>query len=607
MSRKSPKKPTPISADRRTEPKRPVAPAQSAAPTLAGQPVRPVVGTPAPANRAATQVTARPITPTSRTTGESKLIQPISPLVWWVALGLVMLVQFLFRSHVVPMPLERDEGEYAYMGQLLMQGVPPFKEAANMKLPGTSMIYALFMSVFGQSAWGIHAGLLLMTLGTMALLFLAFRRLYSPLVGVLAAGAYSFMCIGVPVLGFAAHATHFVVFFVAAGLLALARYQDGLKTVSALVAGLLFGLSFLMKQQAVFFPIFGGLFVLITLFFQRKMTVFSVLRDAGLYSVGVLTPYLLLVLWMVVSGNFEQFWFWTVQYASKYAAGAPEAERSLLFGYGFNPIYAAYTLFWWLGLAGLVAVWFGNYSTAQKTAAVLFIVLSALAVVPGFYFRQHYFVVFLPALALGFGLTLDVAVQRLTAATRLSFWAYIPLALLAFVGLRFYSANKPYLSQVPPTELARQIYGGNPFAESPVIADYIKQRTTETDKIAVLGSEPQLFLYTGRRSATRHIYTYGMMEEQPYNLKMQEEMIADIEKAKPKFVVFCRVPFSWLQRPNSPTRIFEWSNEFLQKGYELVGAADIKPEGTQFVWDEAAKGFNSQNQNVVLVFRRKAV
>ena len=603
MSRKSPKKPTAAPAnEHRAEPKRPATPAQSAAPAPLA---RPVANATAPMSRAtATQPTTRPAAQT--TPKEKKPIQPVSPLVWWIALGLLMLVQFLFRSHVVPMPLERDEGEYAYMGQLLLQGVPPFKEAANMKLPGTSMIYALFMGVFGQSAWGIHAGLLLMTLGSMALLFLAFRRLYSPLVGVLAAGAYSFMCIGVPVLGFAAHATHFVVFFVAAGLLALARYQDGLKTVSALVAGLLFGLSFLMKQQAVFFPIFGGLFVLITLFFQKKMTVVSVLRDAGLYSVGVLTPYLLLVLWMVMSGNFEQFWFWTVQYASKYAAGAPEAERSLLFGYGFNPLYAAYTLFWWLGLAGLVAVWFGNYSTAQKTAAVLFIVLSALAVVPGFYFRQHYFVVFLPALALGFGLTLDVAVQRLTAATRLSFWAYIPLALLAFVGLRFYSANKPYLSQVPPTELARQIYGGNPFAESPVIADYIKQRTTETDKIAVLGSEPQLFLYTGRRSATRHIYTYGLMEEQPYNLKMQEEMIADIEKAKPKFVVFCRVPFSWLQRPKSPTRIFEWSNEYLQKGYDLVGAADIKPEGTQFVWDEAAKGFNSQNQNVVLVFRRKA-
>lgn len=34
-------------------------------------------------------------------------------------------------------PLERDEGEYAYAGQLMLQGIPPYQLAYNMKLPGT--------------------------------------------------------------------------------------------------------------------------------------------------------------------------------------------------------------------------------------------------------------------------------------------------------------------------------------------------------------------------------------------------------------------------------------------------------------------------------------
>ncbi|MEI8358775.1 MAG: hypothetical protein WCH13_09845, partial [Deltaproteobacteria bacterium] len=31
------------------------------------------------------------------------------------------------RWHLLDVPLERDEGEYAYAGRLLLEGVPPFR------------------------------------------------------------------------------------------------------------------------------------------------------------------------------------------------------------------------------------------------------------------------------------------------------------------------------------------------------------------------------------------------------------------------------------------------------------------------------------------------
>ena len=45
-----------------------------------------------------------------------------------VAVGRLQLLNF---------PLERDEGEYAYAGQLILQGIPPYELAYNMKFPGT--------------------------------------------------------------------------------------------------------------------------------------------------------------------------------------------------------------------------------------------------------------------------------------------------------------------------------------------------------------------------------------------------------------------------------------------------------------------------------------
>lgn len=64
------------------------------------------------------------------------------------------------RFHLRNLPLERDEGEYAYAGQLIVDGIPPY-QFAYMKLPGTYAAYALIMAIFGQTSGGIHIGLLL--------------------------------------------------------------------------------------------------------------------------------------------------------------------------------------------------------------------------------------------------------------------------------------------------------------------------------------------------------------------------------------------------------------------------------------------------------------
>src|SRR5580704_5484022 len=91
------------------------------------------------------------------------------------ALALVLLAIFFFgliRYRLRDMPLERDEGEYAYSGQLLLQGIPPYKLAYNMKLPGIYVAYASILGAFGQTRAGIHLGLLLVNAATVLVLYL---------------------------------------------------------------------------------------------------------------------------------------------------------------------------------------------------------------------------------------------------------------------------------------------------------------------------------------------------------------------------------------------------------------------------------------------------
>ena len=129
---------------------------------------------------------------------------------WWVwgLLFLIVLGVGAIRFRLRAMPLERDEGEYAYAGQLMLEGIPPYKLAYNMKFPGTYAAYGVIMSVFGETPSGIHLGYLLADAATILMVFLMGKRLAGHGAGLIAAGLYGCFSLSREVLGTSAHATN---------------------------------------------------------------------------------------------------------------------------------------------------------------------------------------------------------------------------------------------------------------------------------------------------------------------------------------------------------------------------------------------------------------
>src|SRR5882724_5089273 len=159
-------------------------------------------------------------------TNQSDIHDKTLGVAWWTLAVIVFGVTVAIRIRLLGIPLERDEGEYAYAGQLMLQGIPPYKLAYNMKFPGTYAAYALIMSIFGQTITGIHLGLLLVNAATVALVFLLGRKLMNSTGGIAAAATYAVLSVSPSVLGFAGHATHFVMLPVISGTLLLFNHSD---------------------------------------------------------------------------------------------------------------------------------------------------------------------------------------------------------------------------------------------------------------------------------------------------------------------------------------------------------------------------------------------
>src|SRR2546426_11802123 len=117
----------------------------------------------------------------------------------WIFLLLVILFVTIIRIRLREMPLERDEGEYAYSGQLILQGIPPYKLSYNMKLPGIYAAYALIMLFFGQTAAGIHLGLLAVNVVSIVLIFFLGRKLLDLNGGIVAAATFALLSLSVSV------------------------------------------------------------------------------------------------------------------------------------------------------------------------------------------------------------------------------------------------------------------------------------------------------------------------------------------------------------------------------------------------------------------------
>jgi len=499
-------------------------------------------------------------------------------LCWWVLLAVVIGLIVLIRIRLLAIPLERDEGEYAYAGQLMLQGIPPYRLAYNMKFPGVYAAYALIMSMFGQTSVGIHLGLLIVNVATMVVIFLIARRLISSTAGIAAAASYAVLSVSSAVLGFAAHASHFVMLPALLGVLVLLKPVLPKKMV--FVSGTLFGAALLMKQPAIFFICFGAVYLLFR-DWRSKLGFSQMLLRNALFIAATALPLAGVCFWLWRGGVLSKFWFWTVLYAREYARLIPMSQAPRIFFQQFGDVIRFGWPLWLLAALGMIASLFDKTIRNAPFFILTFVVFSGLALCSGFYFRPHYFIFVLPAICFLVGVIVASASNFCSQLARPAL--LLPLGIFgAAISFALFAERETLLLQ-RPLDVSRTIYGGNPFPEAIRVAQYLREHTNPTDTIAVLGSEPEICFYAHRHSATGYIYMYGLMEPQRFAGRMQREMMREIEAARPKYLVIVAVATSWLKRPNSETEIFKWIHRYTAEDFRFDGLVNIvSRKGTDY-------------------------
>jgi hypothetical protein len=202
-----------------------------------------------------------------------------------------------------------------------------------------------------------------------------------------------------------------------------------------------------------------------------------------------------------------------------------------------------------------------------------------------------------------------VIIQKLDKPLGTGFSKTIVYVLFAIIVIVNLVNHKNYYFNPDYTKILRDVYTLNPFPENKVIGDFLKENTVEGDEIAVLGSEPQLFIFSGRRGVSKHFYIAFMMGDTllfPKSKEWQNEFMDDIADKKPKYLVYYNHPLTILSHERGEKEIYRRFNEISSQFYNMVGIIDmISSTNTKYVWYQDVKGYKYQGNYNIFIFERR--
>jgi len=495
-----------------------------------------------------------------------KILNTPLPLIF---LFFIILFTIIIRVRLLDVPLERDEGEYAYMGQLILDGTPPYTEAYNMKFPGIYFIYAGILWLFGETHTAIHFCLLIVNVLSIILLFIFARAAYDDWVAAASAVAFALLSMSYHVLGFWANAEHFILpFVIGANILLLYGIRKS-RISYFLLSGILFGCAALVKQHGAFFGLFGFAALLILLW-QNRTFKKVYWKYTLAYGGGVIIPLLLCFFYLAYEGVLEKFYLWTFTYAKEYSSIQSIYGIKLSFIGGFQSIWHFASLIWIVAGVGFITLFSSKFNKQSGILIIGLLIAGIIALSVGFYFRPHYFILVLPAAALLFGIGIRFIFYFFSSASFSIVRYFPPIFIVTIAILGTLAAHWDVLYQFSPAEVTQTVYHQHPFPYSVLIAKIIREKTSREDRIAIMGNEPQFLFYSQRRSATSFIYTYSIAEDQPLAEQFRFEMMHQVESASPKLLIYTNIQPEWYKKSKNMEELDEWFYSFAKSKYTII-------------------------------------
>lgn len=453
------------------------------------------------------------------TSAEGIATSRVSDLLLLIA---VQVVVVLLRLPGLPMPLERDEGAYAYVAWTWLHGGLPYRDAFDHKPP---LIYLLYMPalLWGQpSAVAIRVWATVLLLLSVGMVYAIGRRTWGSATALLAALLFGIAGSAFDLQGMILNTTQALVLPALIGLWCAIRLGETQQTRWAIATGVALAAAALIKPVAIV--------VLPAVLLASRFNARSLARVVGGVALGGALVSSPIALYFALRGAWNDLFFGVLSYNRIYAA---ESQDRWELG-GLVDMFAPFVPLLVVALGSLPLIRKGD--PQQRRSRLLIaawgvgLLLAALGSLRAY---VHYYYPVLPLLSLLAAPSIRWLWKGIPRATISSRLAAALLLLLLIVPL-----GSQNLSLIGTTaeQQAERLYGDSGklfFAQASLVAEYVRDHTAPDDPIYIFAAEPQVYLLAERRTSSRYIYDY------PLALlpSARAELARDLQQEPPALVI----------------------------------------------------------------------
>lgn len=505
-------------------------------------------------------------------------------LLFVAVLALVALPQLWY-------PFGFDQMVYAACGDVIRLGGVPIRDCFETKQMGVMVMYAIAMS-FSPSAWAVHAFTLLWQAITSLVIARIARDVFGPRAAWVAATLYWLMYAGINYWSMD-QAETFCNLFLALAFWAMVREPrtknqeprirpSTLSTQHSalLLAGVCIGVTFWFKYIFVLVGLGFGLLLILQLFLNRRsLNLGSWFWVLGSFALGAVLPMLLGVLYYALQTDglqtllaqlnflrenfplteplpFDGMARMMLRFFDNGADVSGDFKRTLGPATATaNVLGGGFPLVLLLGAIGI------GRGLKLKPLAIVYLIAYlvttiVLCIWQGNYIQYHFTLMHVPVALLagaafaekdwsptGDRSPTDGSPTRLYGG---GFLFAVAVALLIYrMTPMMFDAYDNVLVQHKP--LRDQYLESKQGAHIP-ISEYIRDKTSPDDSIAIFGDAPWVYTLAGRRNATRFSFVNVWIKKRgtPSYALHVEQYVDGLSRKKPLYVILTKADFPWL-------------------------------------------------------------
>jgi len=404
-------------------------------------------------------------------------------LLSYIFLALLAAIIFILRLKFITLPMDRDEGAYAYVAWRMDFHELPYRDIFDHKPPVIYFIYRLAFLMFGQSYTAIRGFTIFYVVAIMLAVFFTVKKMAGTKQALISAALYSFYQSSVFFQGINSNTEIFASLFLIFSFYCTVNLRER-PLPYAFLAGLFFSAAFFIKESVFL----AGAATLIWWIFKKtkKEILFA-------YISGFLVFSAIIFIWLAANGILKDFMKWGVSYNLHYIKG------SFNQGLFIFKLFVIENTLHIIGILALVFILFKKKFNDDNTLYLFIYILSlglGIFILRGEY--QHYYLFLYPFMCMATGWLINYLFLKNYKISASICAAAIFAVTFVFNNVLYYFMNANEASYW-------QYLGDNEFAEASIISDYINAIKKPGNELFAWPGYPQIYFLTKIKSQVKQI------------------------------------------------------------------------------------------------------